>query len=132
MDLFSRKIIGWHISDQLTTEGVINAIDKAKTNRKLSNPVIIHSDRGSQYISKEYLNATPATKFIRSYSNKGNPWDNAVIESFHVLIKRKWLNRFVIKHLKHAHDLVFEYIDTFYTVRIHSYCDMKSTYDYEK
>ncbi len=48
--------------------------------------------------------------------------DNAPIESFHALIKREWLNHFVIKHLKHAHELIFEYIDTFYnTTRLHSF-----------
>ena len=133
MDLYSRTIVGWHLSDNLSTAGVLRAIEKAKQNRKIDSPIIIHSDRGVQYISKSYLEATPAGKFIRSYSRKGNPWDNAVIESFHALIKREWLNRFVIQHLSQAHELVFEYIDTFYnTKRIHSHCNMKSPYDYEK
>lgn len=132
MDLYSRKIIGWHVSDTLTTEGVISAIEKAKTSRKLSQPVLIHSDRGCQYVSKSYQQATPAGNFIRSYSLKGTPWDNACIESFHALIKREWLNRFVIKNIKHAHELIFEYIETFYnTTRIHEHCGMKSPYDYE-
>lgn len=132
MDLFSRKIIGWHLSDSLSTEGVLRAISKAKSNRKLSEPVIIHSDRGCQYVSKKYLEATPAAHFIRSYSQKGTPWDNACIESFHALIKREWLNRFVIKNITNAHELVFQYIETFYnTTRIHNHCDMKSPYDYE-
>ncbi|MDF2857540.1 MAG: Integrase catalytic region, partial [Neobacillus sp.] len=105
---------------------------KAKKARSLDNPVIIHSDRGVQYVSKAYLEATPANKFIRSYSRKGTPWDNAPIESFHALIKREWLNRFVIKHLKHAHELTFEYIDTFYnTTRLHSFCNMMSPHDFE-
>ncbi|MCT4619375.1 MAG: IS3 family transposase, partial [Marinisporobacter sp.] len=133
MDLFSRKIIGWYVSDNLSTEGVLKAINKAKANRKLSQPFIIHSDRGGQYVSKSYIEATPAVNFIRSYSQKGTPWDNACIESFHALIKREWLNRFIIKNVKHAHELVFEYIETFYnTTRIHKYCDMKSPYDYEE
>lgn len=132
MDLFSRKIIGWHVSDNLSTDGVIKAINKAKSNRKLSQPVVIHSDRGCQFVSKDYLNATPATDFIHSYSKKGTPWDNACIESFHALIKREWLNRFVIKNLIQAHELIFEYIETFYnTIRIHEFCGMKSPYDYE-
>jgi len=132
MDLFSRKIIGWHLSDNLSTEGVLKAINKAKFNRKLSKPVIIHSDRGCQYVSKSYIEATPASNFIRSYSKKGTPWDNACIESFHALIKREWLNRFVIKNIKHAHQLIFEYIETFYnTIRIHNHCNMTSPYDFE-
>ena len=133
MDLYSRAIVGWHLSDSLSTSGVLKAVENAKANRRLESPIIIHSDRGSQYVSKEYIKATPADSFIRSYSKKGNPWDNAVIESFHALIKREWLNRFVIQHLSHAHKLIFEYIEAFYnTTRIHSHCKMKSPYDHEK
>lgn len=133
MDLYSRRIIGWHLSDNLSTAGVLQAIKKAKANRELEHPIIIHSDRGTQYVSKAYVEALPVGNFIRSYSKKGTPWDNAVIESFHALIKREWLNRFVIQHLSHAHKLVFEYIETFYnTKRIHSHCKMKSPYDHEE
>ena len=58
---------------------------------------------------------------------------NACIESFHALIEREWLNRCVIKNIKYAHDLIFEYIEVFYnTVRIHNHCNMKSPYDYEE
>lgn len=132
MDLYSRKIVGWHVSDSLASEHVLKAIEKAKHNRKLSQPVIIHSDRGCQYVSQEYINATPAEHFVRSYSQKATPWDNACIESFHALIKREWLNRYVIKNLTHAHTLIFEYIDAFYnTLRIHSHCEMKSPSDFE-
>jgi putative transposase len=132
MDLYARRIVGWHLSDTLSTEGVLAAIRKAKAQRAIDQPIIIHSDRGCQYVSRKYVEETPAKDFIRSYSRKGNPWDNACIESFHALIKREWLNRFVIKHLKHAHDLIFEYIDTFYnTIRLHSHCKMMSPYDYE-
>lgn len=132
MDLYSRAIVGWHLSDSLSTAGVVKAIENSKRNNVLDTPVIIHSDRGVQYVSKAYLEATPAAKFIHSYSRKGNPWDNAVIESFHSLIKREWLNRYVIKNLMHAHKLVFEYIDAFYnTKRIHGHCNMESPYEFE-
>lgn len=132
MDLYSRKIIGWHVSDSLSTEHVMKAIERAKESRKLCQPVVIHSDRGCQFVSQLYVDATPAGQYIRSYSNKANPWDNACIESFHALIKREWLNRFVIKNLRHAHELIFEYIEAFYnTIRIHKYCGMKSPFDFE-
>ena len=79
MDLYSRTIAGWHLTDNLSTASVLRVIEKAKANRKLESPIIIHSDRGTQYVSKAYIEATPASEFIRSYSKKGNPWDNAVI-----------------------------------------------------
>jgi putative transposase len=132
MDLYSRKIIGWHVPDSLTAKHVLKAIEKAKHNRKFSQPVVIYSDRGCQYVSREYIKATPATNFVRSYSQKETPWDNACIESFYALIKREWLKRYVIKNLTHAHTLIFEYINAFYnTVRIHSHCEMKSPSDFE-
>ncbi|WP_196590535.1 integrase core domain-containing protein, partial [Pectinatus frisingensis] len=108
---------------------VIKTIEKAKHCRNISNPLIIHSDRGSQFVSEAYRNATK--KMRRSYSNKGYPYDNACIESFHSLIKRECLNRFSILNYDHAYRLVFEYIETFYnTVRIHSHCDYLSPDDY--
>ena len=131
MDLFSRKIIAWTLSQSLEVSCVIKTINKAKARRKLENPLIIHSDRGSQYVSKEYKKAT--LKMQTSYSKKAYPWDNACIESFHALIKREWLNRFKIRDYEHAYTLVFEYIEAFYnTVRIHSHCDYISPNQFEK
>ena len=131
IDLFSRKIIAWTISDTLETSCVIDTINKAKARRKISAPLIIHSDRGSQYVSKAYIEATE--KMDRSYSKKAYPWDNACIESFHALIKREWLSRFRILDQRQAYRLVFEYIETFYnTKRIHSHCDYMSPDDFER
>lgn len=118
-------------SKTLETSYVIETINKAKAKRSTELPLIIHSDRGSQYVSKEYKQAT--AKMNRSYSKKAFPWDNACIESFHSLIKREWLNRFKISNYKHAYRLVFEYLEPFYnTKRIHSHCDYMSPDDFER
>jgi putative transposase len=131
MDLYSRKIIAWTLSNELEVSCVIDAITKAKARRKIDLPLIIHSDRGSQYVSKAYREVTENMK--RSYSKKAFPWDNACIESFHALIKREWLNRFLIRDFKQAYRLVFEYLEAFYnTKRIHSHCDYMSPNDFEK
>lgn len=131
MDLFARKIIAWTLSDTMEVSSVIETINKAKAYRNTNLPLIIHSDRGSQYISNAWRDATENME--RSYSHKGYPYDNACIESFHSLIKREWLNRFNIQSYNHAYKLVFEYIETFYnTVRIHSHCDYMSPNEYEK
>ena len=62
-----------------------------------------------------------------------DPYDNTCINSFHSLIKRKWLNRFSILNYEHAYRLIFEYVETFYyTVRIHSPCDYMSPDEFEK
>ena len=131
MDLYSRKIISWVLSNTLEAKWVIEAVSKAKAARKVEKPLVMHTDRGIQYVCKEYINATEGME--RSYSKKAYPWDNACIESFHALIKREWLNRFKIADYEHAHSLVFEYIETFYnTVRIHSHCGYVSPNEYEK
>ena len=130
MDLYSRKIIAWTLSRTLTTDCVIDTIKKAKNRRTLDRPLILHSDRGSQYVSKEYKKATK--NMTRSYSKKAYPWDNACIESFHSIIKREWLNRFRIENYNQAYRLIFEYLETFYnTKRIHSHCNYMSPNDFE-
>ena len=131
MDLFSRKIIAWTLSDNMEVSCVLDTVNKAKARRNTDQPLILHSDRGSQYVSQAYREATE--KFQLSYSHKGYPYDNACIESFHSLIKREWLDRFRIEDHHHAYRLVFEYIETFYnTVRIHSHCDYMSPDQFER
>lgn len=131
MDLFSRKIIAWTLADNMEVSTVLETINKAKSIRNTDQPLIIHTDRGSQYVSSAWMDAT--ANMIRSYSHTGYPYDNACIESFHSLIKREWLNRFRILNYRHAYTLVFEYIEAFYnTVRIHSHCNFMSPDQYEK
>ena len=120
MDLYSRKVIAWTLSNTLEVSCVIEIINKAKAKRKIEGPLVMHSDRGVQYVSKEYKRVTANMQC--SYSKKAYPWDNACIESFHSLIKREWLNRFTIRDYNHAYRLVFEYLEAFYnTKRIHSH-----------
>lgn len=131
MDLYSRKIISWKLSRTMEVKDVLECLEKAKERRNMEKPVVIHSDRGVQFVSKWYQELTAGMK--RSYSAKGNPWDNACIESFHSLIKREWLNRKKIIDYQMAYQMVFEYIETFYnTVRIHSHCDYESPNNYER
>ena len=131
MDLYSRKIIAWVLSDTLEAKWVVEAINKAKKARRIDRPLVMHSDRGVQYTCSAYKEATE--EFINSYSKKAYPWDNACIESFHALIKREWINRFKILDYNHAYRLIFEYIEAFYnTVRIHSHCGYLSPSKYEE
>lgn len=129
MDLFSRNIVAWELAPTLETEYVIKAVKKAMLTSG-ARPKVIRTDRGVQYTSISYWDEIEG--ILKSYSSKGNPWDNACIESFHALIKREWLNRFNIKDINHAHELVFEYINMFYnTGRIHGFCGYLSPRDYE-
>ena len=131
MDLFSRKIIAWTLSKTLEVSCVIDTINKAKARRNIDQPLIIHSDRGSQYVATEYKKVTENMQ--RSYSKKAFPWDNACIESFHSIIKREWLNRFKIHDYKQAYRLIFEYLEAFYNMkRIHSHCNYMSPNEFER
>lgn len=131
MDLYSRKIIAWTLGETLEAKWVLEAVRKAKKERHVERPLVIHSDRGSQYTCGDYEKATEGMR--RSYSAKACPWDNACIESFHSLIKREWISRFQIVDYNHAYRIVFEYIEAFYnTVRIHSHCGYQSPDEYEK
>lgn len=87
MDLYSRRIIAWDLSDNLEVANVVSLIERAKRLRGITMPLIMHSDRGSQFTSAAYKAVT--ADFQLSYSKKTYPWDNACIESFHALIKRE-------------------------------------------
>lgn len=131
MDLYSRKIVSWELTRNMRAEHVLESVKKAKYIRNIQSPLVIHSDRGIQFTSKEYEEITAKMKC--SYSRKGNPWDNACIESFHALIKREWLKDKWLWNYNQAYWCIYEYIETFYnTVRIHSHCNYESPNDYEK
>ena len=110
---------------------LVDTINKARARRQIDQPLIIHSDRGSQYVANEYRKATE--KMQHSCSKKAFLWDNACIESFHSIIKREWLNRFKIRDYKQAYRLIFEYLEAFYnTKRIHSHYDYMSPDEFER
>jgi putative transposase len=130
MDLFSRRIIAWRLSETLEAKWAVECVNEAKKLRRTTQPLVLHSDRGCQYVSEQYLEALG--KIMPSYSSKASPWQNACIESFHALIKREWLYCFKIEDIYHAYKLVFEYIETFYnTIRSHSHCEYLSPQEYE-
>jgi len=131
MDLFSRKIIAWTVSRTMVADEVLRCLEIAKERRYMDDAIVIHSDRGSQYVSKRYKELTKSMKL--SYSDKGTPWDNAPIEAFHAVIKREWLNRYEPYNFEHANSLIFEYLEGFYNPeRIHSFCDDMSPNEYEQ
>ena len=116
----------------MDTSLVLKALENAITTQKPSQGLIIHSDRGSQYTSKEYRDAVESRNFNLSYSAKGCPYDNASIESFHAILKKEcvYLNTF-IDH-EHAKSVLFQYIEGFYNrKRIHSSIDYMTPEQYE-
>lgn len=127
MDLFDLKIIGWSYSINMTADIVVDAFKKAKTNRKIENEMIFHSDLGSQYTSNEYENLLKENKVIHSYSKKGYPYDNASMESFNAILKKEEVNVNTYNTFKEAKLAIFEFIESWYNnMRIHSSIDYKT------
>lgn len=122
IDLADRSVVGWNLSDNLTdTDTVIAAFKKAVINRPIEPGLIFHSDRGSQYVSREFRRLLEEKQCVQSMSRKGNCWDNAVAESFFKTIKTESLHRYKFNSMSQVHSVVFNYIDGWYnTMRIHT------------
>jgi transposase InsO family protein len=128
IDLFDRKVIGWHVGHSLRAEEtVIPALNKACSSRPLqmTQSLIFHSDRGIQYACNQFKDILRKYKFIeQSMSGKGNCYDNAVAESFFKTIKAELIYQNSYKSKKDAYMSVFEYIEGFYnTNRRHSHLE---------
>lgn len=133
MDLFSRKIVGWCIASHMTKELVIQALNMALVSRQPSEGLIHHSDRGSQYCAQEYIEILNKNKMQISMSKKGDPYDNACMESFHATIKKDWIYRRRFKRRNEAIIAVNYYINSFYNEkRKHSTLGNSSPNRYEK
>ena len=122
MDLADRKVVGWTLSEDMTTENtVIKAWISARQNRNIINGFIFHSDRGVQYASNKMSSLLSYNrKITQSMSRKGNCWDNAVAESFFKTIKHEWLYRFKFNSFNQLYKSIDDYITWYNTKRIHS------------
>lgn len=119
MDLFSRKIVGWSLESHMKKELTIQALNKAIVSRQpqLTDQLIHHSDRGSQYCSNDYVDILNKQKIQISMSSKGDPYDNACIESFHASLKKDLIYRRRFKTRTEAIKAVNNYIGVFYNDR---------------
>ena len=89
LDLYTPKIVGYCFSKTMDTSLVLKVLDNAVATQKPTKGLIVHSDRGSQYTSKEYRKAVESKKLRLSYSAKGCPYGNACIESFHAVLRKE-------------------------------------------
>ena len=121
IDLYSRAIVGWQISDRIDAKLVTDALQAAHLMRGKPQNVLFHSDRGSQYCSDMYRSFLSTHGFVQSMSRKGNCWDNAVAESFFKSLKTEIIYGFALKTPKETKESVFEYIEIYYNrIRRHS------------
>ncbi len=133
MDLYSRKIVGWSMRDDLEAPLVVDAISMAITRRKPKPGLVHHSDRGSQYTSIAMGRTLRDSKIMASMGSKGDPWDNACAESCISTIKNELVKRRTFATRDQARLALFRYIESFYNpLRRHSSLQMLSPDEYER
>jgi len=132
LDLYSRRIVGWAMSDSLHRQLVIDALQMALTARQPPPGLVHHSDRGSQYASEEYQALLTHARMVSSMSRKGNCYDNAPVESFFGTLKTELVFHQHYATRAEARLDLFEYIEVFYNrFRRHSALGYKSPVNYE-
>lgn len=132
LDLFSRQVVAWAMSDRLTSDFVVKALYQAIGRRQPASGCILHSDRGIQYASAAFRDVLMAYGFIQSMSRKGNCYDNAVTESFFHTLKTEHVYDYRYETRAEARQSIFEYIEMFYNrQRRHSALGYRSPVSFE-
>jgi transposase InsO family protein len=132
LDLYSRLVVGWAVSESLETGFVERAFLQGQARRGGAVSPLIHSDRGSQYASSAFRERLAAWDCRQSMSRKGNCWDNAVTESFFGNLKRELVHHERFATRQEAKDKIFDYIEVFYNrSRIHSASEYLAPAEYE-
>jgi len=133
IDLFSKQVVGWAMSDRMYASLVTDSLTMAMFNRRPAPGLIVHSDRGSQYVSSAYKTILDENGFVCSMSLKGNCWDNAPAESFFHTLKTELVHHEDYKTRDEAKQSIFEYIAVFYNrQRKHSSCGYLAPEVYEQ
>lgn len=121
LDLYSRSIVGWSMSDRMTSTLVCDALTMAMFKRQHPKGVIVHSDRGSQYCSSQYQALLSKHHLVCSMSKKGDCYDNAAMESWNHSLKVEAIHGERFNTRNEAKQQVFEYIEVYYNrQRLHS------------
>ena len=115
MDLYNNEILSYEFGEKMEEELVLKSLFKLPL-KKLKGS-IIHTDRGSQYTAKNYRKTLSEHGITESYSRRGNPYDNACIESFHSVLKKELIYPQELKSYNELERILFEYIEGFYNTR---------------
>ncbi len=133
IDLYSRQVIGWSMDTRMTATLVCDALSMALFRRGFPEQDIVHSDRGSQYCSKDYRDLITAYNLKQSMSRKGNCWDNACVESFFHSMKVEAIQNEPIMTRDQMRQTIFEYIEVDYNrTRRHSALGYLSPVNFEQ
>ena len=133
MDLFSHRIVGWSLSGRLTRELALSALGMAVGLRRPGPGLIHHSDQGVQYACGDFQRLLARHRMLPSMSRRGNPYDNAVAESFFRTLKVELIYRRRFRTRTEAKAAIVEYIELFYNRRrLHSSLGYLSPVEYEE
>jgi transposase InsO family protein len=133
LDLFSRRVIGWSMSDRIDQQLVRGAMLSALQRRRPSRELVVHSDRGAQYAAGDYQQLLRDWSVTPSMSRKGNCWDNAPSESFFATLKTELVHHQQYRTREDAQRSIFEYIEIFYNrERLHSTLNYQSPVEFEQ
>ena len=133
LDLFSRKIVGWQVSNRINENLVIDALDNAVNRENPPKGLLIHTDRGSQYTSRRFAKELESRDYRQSFSKKGCPYDNAVMESFYKTLKQELPLDKKFESRLEARQEIFKFIEMYYnTIRPHSSIGNLSPIEYER
>lgn len=132
LDPYSRRVVGWAMSQQITVELTEQALTMALQQRHPKSGLLHHSDRGSQYAATAYQQQLRIAGITVSMSRKGNCWDNACVESFFGTLKRELIHHRQYRTREEAKQEIFEYLEVFYNrQRRHSTLGYRSPAEYE-
>lgn len=132
LDLFSRRVVGWAMSDRIDTELVLRALQMAVEQRNPQPGLIHHTDRDSRYASDDYQTALARRGMVASMSRKGDCWDNAVAESLFATLEKELLCEQPLTSRAATRARIADYIDNYYNAhRRHSYLDYATPLAYE-
>ena len=133
LDLYSRAIVGWSMSNKINGQLVLDALNMATAQRSPQRGVMVHSDQGSQYTAALYTDTLKELGMTCSMSRKGECHDNAVAESFFHSLKVELVYGQKFKTRNEARQAIFKYIELFYNrKRRHSYLNYQAPLEYEK
>jgi len=133
LDLYSRKVIGWSMSERIDKRLVLDALEMALMCRQPGSEVLHHTDRGSIYACDEYRQKMARHRLRASMSRKGDCYDNAVAESFFSTLKNELVSGFVFESRSRARTEIFQYIECFYNRRrIHQSLGYRTPEEMEK